>query len=206
MDPKSIESRSMEIIESGLAERGLLGAIPRDRLHVVKRVIHTTADFDFAASLVFSDGALEAAGRAIGSEPVFVTDTNMIAAGINKRALARAGGLVRCYMSEPETEEEAARRGVTRAVVSMERAAADFPGAVYAIGNAPTALLRLCELIREGRAAPALVIGVPVGFVNVRESKETLAGMKDLPFILSEGLKGGSTVAAAIVNALLYGK
>ena len=208
MDPQSIERRSMEIIEGGLNERSLLSGIPKGRLHIVKRVIHATADFDFAETLAFSDDALEAAVRAIAGNPVFVTDTNMIATGINKKALTAHGGSVRCYISEPETEEQAKERGVTRAVVSMERAAEDFPEAVYVIGNAPTALLRICELTQAGRMRPALVIGVPVGFVNVIESKEALIKMAEgtkIPYIVANGLKGGSTVAAAIVNALLYG-
>ena len=208
MDPHAIERRSMEIIEDELQKRGLLGGIPADRLHIVKRVIHATADFDFAALLRFSDNALSAAARAIEAGPAFVTDTNMIAVGVNKGALARCNGSVRCYMSEQETERVAKERGVTRAVVSMERAVAEFPEAIYVIGNAPTALLRLCELTREGCARPALVIGVPVGFVNVLESEAELvklAGDTGTPCIVADGLKGGSTVAVAIVNALLYG-
>ena len=211
MDPQSIERKSMEIIEDELRARGLLNSIPRDRLHIVKRVIHATADFDFAETLAFSDNVLEAASRVVEKGSALVTDTNMIAAGINKKALVACGGSVRCYMSEPETEQLAKERGVTRAVVSMERAAADFPGAVYVVGNAPTALLRICELTRAGRMKPALVIGVPVGFVNVVESKEALIEMAGVtsgtktPYIVANGLKGGSTVAAAIVNALLYG-
>ena len=208
MDPQSIERRSMEIIEGELNERGLLRSIPSDRLHIVKRVIHATADFDFAETLVFSDDVLKAASLVVERGPVLVTDTNMIATGINKKALASYSGSVRCYISEAETERQAKERGVTRAVVSMERAAADFPEAVYVVGNAPTALLRICELTRAGRMKPALVIGVPVGFVNVIESKEELIKMAEetkTPYIVANGLKGGSTVAAAIVNALLYG-
>lgn len=205
MDPRAIESQSLEIIEDELKKRGLFDRIPQDRLHVVKRVIHASADFDFAGALVFSEGAMEAARRVMKKNPVFVTDTNMIAAGINKKTLESLGGSVRCYMSESEIERESLRRGVTRAVVSMERAAAEFPDAVYVIGNAPTALMRLCELTRDGAARPALIVGVPVGFVNVLESKEELKRLNGgTPFIVAEGLKGGSTVAAAIVNALLY--
>lgn len=205
MDPQSIERESMRIIEEELALRGMLGRIPADRLHVVKRVIHTTADFDFAESLVFSDGAMEAAKSFVREKPVFITDTNMIATGINKKALAAARGSVRCYMAEQETERMAGERGVTRAAVSMERAAEEYPEAAYVIGNAPTALMRLCELIAGGAARPSLVVAVPVGFVNVRESKNEVARLFGTPFILSGGLKGGSTVAVAIVNALLYG-
>ncbi len=206
MDPQSIESKSMQIIEIELKRRDLLDRIPEERRHVVKRVIHASADFDFAETLFFSGDAMEAARRTLERSPVFVTDTAMIAAGINKKTLTSLGGAVHCYMSEPEVEEEARHRGVTRAVVSMEHAAAEFPDAVYVIGNAPTALLRLCELTRAEAARPALIVGVPVGFVNVLESKEELKKMQGTPFIVADGLKGGSTVAVAIVNALLYGQ
>jgi precorrin-8X/cobalt-precorrin-8 methylmutase len=169
------------------------------------RVIHSTADFDFAGALVFSDDAMSAAYRMLESSPVFVTDTNMIVSGINKAALSKANGAVRCYMSDPDVAEEAIRRSETRAAVSMERAVRETPNAAFVIGNAPTALLRLCRLVEEGIASPSLVIGVPVGFVNVMESKEALMNLDGVPRIVSTGPKGGSTVAVAIVNAILYG-
>jgi precorrin-8X/cobalt-precorrin-8 methylmutase len=203
-DPHIIEENSMRIIASELESRGLLDSIPGDRLPVVKRVIHSTADFDFAKSLVFSDGFMEQAAAVMKNSPRLVTDTNMIAAGINKKALESLGGSIRCYMSDQETMDEAGERSSTRAVVCMERAARETPDAVFIIGNAPTALLRLCELAHEGAAAPSLVIGVPVGFVNVVESKETLLALAGVPRVVSTGLKGGSTVAVAIINAIMY--
>ena len=205
MDPQAIEEMSMKIILSGLEERGLLRSIPDDRRQVVMRVIHSTADFDFASALVFCDDAMSAAYKMLESRPVIVTDTNMIASGINGAALAKTGGAVRCYMSDPDVAEEAVRRSETRASVSMERAVRETPDAAFVIGNAPTALLRLCRLAEEGIASPSLVVGVPVGFVNVTESKEALMNLTGVPRIISTGPKGGSTVAAAIVNAILYG-
>lgn len=202
MKPEEIERASMAIIERELAERGIV--IPSEVLPVVMRVIHATADLDFAGSLAFSEGAVEAGKKALARGASVVTDTWMAAAGVNKKYMAKNGGEVRCYMAEEDVALEARERGVTRAVVSIERAVAETPGAVFAIGNAPTGLLRLCELASEGRARPALIIGVPVGFVNVAESKETLTKVTGVPWIVARGRKGGSSVAAAIVNALLY--
>ena len=192
MRPEEIEQESMRIIG---AEMGPWEG-PAENLPIVKRVVHTTADFDFVKNLRFSDGAVERARRALAAD--------MAAAGINKTSAARFGVEVVCRMAEKEVREAALARGVTRAVVSMEIAAEKTPDAIFAIGNAPTALIRLCELVKEGRAKPSLVIGVPVGFVNVVESKELLV-RTDVPYIAAMGRKGGSTVASAIVNALLYG-
>ena len=164
----------------------------------------TVNDFDFKDKMVFSEKAVQKAREALSSGVTVVTDTQMAAAGINKIAAKRFGIDVVCRMSDPEIREEAAKRQVTRAVVSMEEAVRQTPNAIFAIGNAPTALMRLCELIEEGKASPSLVIGVPVGFVNVVESKEILT-RTDVPFIAAMGRKGGSTVASAIVNALMYG-
>ena len=210
MRPEEIEQESMRIIG---AEMGPWDG-PAENLPIVKRVVHTTADFDFVKNLRFSDGAVERARfsdgaverarRALAAGCAVVTDTNMAAAGINKTSAARFGVEVVCRMAEKEVREAALARGVTRAVVSMEIAAEKTPDAIFAIGNAPTALIRLCELVKEGRAKPSLVIGVPVGFVNVVESKELLV-RTDVPYIAAMGRKGGSTVASAIVNALLYG-
>ena len=200
MGPREIEQCSMKIIEREMGT----GAYPPECLPVVRRVIHTTADFDFARTLFFSPGVVTAAREAISRGVDIITDTNMAAAGINKKNLARYGGRVRCYMADPEVVNEASGRGITRAAVSMERAVREMPGAIFAIGNAPTALLRLCELIASGQAQPALVVGVPVGFVNVVESKQRLMQLP-VPQIVTQGRKGGSTVAVAIVNALLYG-
>lgn len=200
MKPKEIEDASMAIIAGELGE----WAGGEEELSVLMRVIHTTADFDFASKLAFSPGAVAAGWQALRRGVVVVTDTNMAAAGINKQAAAKYSVSVVCRMADPEIAEAAERRGVTRALVSMEEAVRATPDAIFAIGNAPTALIRLCELIDSGEARPALVIGVPVGFVNVVESKEMLV-RRDVPYIAAMGRKGGSTVASAIVNALLYG-
>ncbi len=200
MRPEEIEQASMKTITEEMG--AWTGA--EENLTVVKRVIHTTADFDFKETMLFSAEAVTKARKALADGAAVVTDTQMAAAGINKAAAAKYNVRVICRMSDPEIREEALRRGVTRAVVSMETAVRDTPEAIFAIGNAPTALIRLCELIKEEKAKPALVIGVPVGFVNVVESKELLA-RTDVPFIAAMGRKGGSTVASAIVNALLYG-
>ncbi len=200
MRPEEIERTSMEIIEREMGP----WTGPEENLQIVKRVVHTTADFDFVKNMTFSPYAVTRGREALRGGATVVTDTNMAAAGISKPASAQWGVRVVCHMADPDVAEEARKRGVTRAFVSMERAARETPEAVFAIGNAPTALIRLCELIREGRAKPALVVGAPVGFVNVVESKEILAAT-DVPQIVALGRKGGSPVAAAIVNALLYG-
>lgn len=197
--PAEIEQRSMEIITAELGERSL----PPEVLPVVKRVIHTSADFDYADNLVFSPGAVERGIEAVRNGCTIVTDTQMAWSGVNKRVLEKFGGRAVCFMSDPEVAAQAKARGETRATVSMERAAELEGPLVFAIGNAPTALVRLCQLMDEGKVNPALVIGVPVGFVNVVESKELLLTM-DGPHIVARGRKGGSNVAAAICNAILY--
>lgn len=199
VEPAEIEKRSMEIIGAELGGR----TFPPDILPVVKRVIHTTADFDYADNLVFSPGAVERGVEAILEGCAVVTDTQMARAGINKRVLARFGGECFCFMSDADVAREAKERGVTRATVSMERAAELGRPLILALGNAPTALVRACALMEERRLEPRLVVGAPVGFVNVVESKELLLGM-DVPSIVARGRKGGSNVAAAIVNAMLY--
>ena len=170
---------------------------------MIKRVIHTSADFDYADNLVFSAGAVEQGVAAIKGGCTIVTDTQMAFSGVNKRVLEKFGGKAVCFMSDPDVAAEAKERGETRATVSMERAAALEGPVILAVGNAPTALVRACQLMDEGKFRPALVIGVPVGFVNVVESKELLLTM-DVPHIVARGRKGGSNVAAAICNALLY--
>ena len=197
--PADIEERSMEIIGQELGER----VFPADQLPVIKRVIHTSADFDYADNLVFSAGAVEKGIAAIKGGCTIVTDTQMAFSGVNKRVLEKFGGKAVCFMSDPDVAAEAKARGETRATVSMERAAALEGPVILAVGNAPTALVRACQLMDEGKFSPALVIGVPVGFVNVVESKELLLTM-DVPHIVARGRKGGSNVAAAICNALLY--
>lgn len=200
--PADIEKTSMSIIRGELEQMGK--KIPEELAPVVLRVIHTTADFEYADTMTFSPGAVEKARAAIRGGARIVTDTNMALAGINKRALAVWGGEALCFMADPQVAEEAARRGITRAAVSMERAAALEGPTIYAVGNAPTALLALRELMDTRGYRPALIIGVPVGFVNVVNAKETII-QTDVPWIVNRGRKGGSGVAAAICNALLYG-
>lgn len=197
--PKDIEKRSFEIIESELPCE-----LPEREKPIIMRVIHTTADFDYCENLKFSENAVDIAHDAIRRGAVFVTDTNMALAGINKPALKKFGCTAECFMADPEVAKAASERGTTRASASVDKAAAvkDKP-VIYAVGNAPTALMRICELYNEGLFAPSLVIGVPVGFVNVVHSKETLIS-SGIPYIAAVGRKGGSNVAAAICNALLY--
>lgn len=197
--PQDIEKRSFEIITEELGEVSLIpGTEP-----IVKRCIHTSADFEYAKSLKFSEDAVQRAMDAIRDGAWIVTDTQMGKSGINKKKLAQYGGEVCCFMSDEETANMAKEQGTTRAVASMERAAKLDKKLIFAIGNAPTALIRLHEMIEAGEIAPALVIGVPVGFVNVVESKELFIG-GNTPYIIARGRKGGSNVAAAICNALLY--
>ena len=194
-----IEQRSFEIITELLGQRRL---DPENEL-VIKRVIHTTADFEYADSLAFSEHAVQKGLDALRAGCDIVTDTQMAKAGINKTALTRLGGQVHCFISDPDVAREAKDRGITRAAVSMERAAGLEKPCIFAIGNAPTALLTLRTLLDEGRVSPALIIGVPVGFVNVVEIKEQIL-TAGAPYIVARGRKGGSNVAAAICNALLY--
>jgi precorrin-8X/cobalt-precorrin-8 methylmutase len=198
--PMEIEARSMEIIS---AELGNV-EIPEAQRPVVLRCIHTTADFDYAKNLCFSKDAVELGVQALLHGASIVTDTTMALSGINKRVLSKLGGQGYNFIGDPDVAAEAKLRGLTRSAVSMERAAQLGEGLIYAIGNAPTALIRLYELWSEGKLPrPALVIGVPVGFVNVVEAKELIL-QTDLPYIVARGRKGGSNVAAAICNALLY--
>lgn len=201
IDPMEIEKRSFEIISSILAEMNV--TLDPENEPVIKRVIHTTADFDYVNNLVFSEGAVKKGIEALKSGCDIVTDTQMARSGINKAALAKLGCEAHCFMSDGDVAAEAKARGVTRAAVSMEKAARLDKPLIFAIGNAPTALIALDGLIREGRLSPELVIGVPVGFVNVVESKELIIA-SEVPHIVARGRKGGSNVAAAIVNALLY--
>ncbi|MBQ3301304.1 MAG: precorrin-8X methylmutase [Eggerthellaceae bacterium] len=204
--PADIEHRSFEIISSELAAMGK-ELDPENEL-VIKRAIHTAADFDYADNMSFSPHATAIGVEALRSGCAVVTDTKMAASGINKRVLGKFGGEVLNFISDPDVAAEAKERGLTRSAISMERAAAwsaeTGRSLVYAVGNAPTALVRIYEMMTAGEMpAPALVVGVPVGFVNVVESKELIRSL-DVPYIVARGRKGGSNVAAAIVNALLY--
>ncbi len=194
-----IEKRSFEIITEILGDTKL----DAENELVIKRVIHTTADFDYVQSLVFSPHAVAQGIEALRGGCDIVTDTQMAKAGINKKILAKLGGEVHCFMADEDVAKEAKERGVTRAIVSMEHAARLPKPCIFAIGNAPTALISIHELIEKGALDPALVIGVPVGFVNVVESKELFVH-SDIPHIIARGRKGGSNVAAAVCNAMLY--
>lgn len=197
--PMDIEKESFATITRELGDR----QPPEELAPIVKRVIHTTADFDYADTLYFSPGVVEQAKEAIKSGAHIVTDTTMALSGINKRAAARFGCKADCFIADPDVAAEAKERGVTRALVSMEKAARLGEPVIFAIGNAPTALIRIRELMDEGILSPKLVIGVPVGFVNVVASKELIVE-SGAPCIVARGRKGGSNVAACIVNAILY--
>lgn len=200
--PDDIEKRSMEIIESELGDTSHLTDSEKQ---IVKRVIHTTADFDYLQNLKFSENAIESGLQAIRSGTAIITDTNMSLAGISKPALKALGCKVFCFTADNDVAESARSNGTTRAVAAVDKAANLFGNKnfIYAVGNAPTALIRLHELIEQKMISPALIIGVPVGFVNVVRSKDLIM-TNDIPYIVAKGRKGGSTVAAAICNALLY--
>ena len=197
--PTEIEKRSFEIITELLGDRKL----DPENEPVIKRVIHTTADFEYADNLVFSPGAVAKGIEGLKAGCHIVTDTSMVMSGINKTILGKLGGQVHCFIADPDVADGAKARGITRSAVSMEKAAKLDKPCIFAVGNAPTALIALHELMEAGTVKPALIIGVPVGFVNVVESKELImeAGV---PYIVARGRKGGSNVAAAICNAMLY--
>ena len=199
MRPADIEARSFATIAEELDGAALAPGTE----HIVKRVIHTTADFDYARTLVFSPGALERGMAALQGGAHIITDTQMAKAGVNKAKAAQLGCEVHCFMADEDVAAAAAAEGVTRARKAVDKAVALYPEGVFAVGNAPTALIRLCELMEKGAARPSLVIGVPVGFVHVVESKELLLA-SGAPCIVAKGRKGGSNVAAAICNAMLY--
>lgn len=196
--PAEIEKRSFEIIESELP-REIEGTLKP----IVKRVIHTTADFDYVENLCFSDGVVGTLKEAIKNGADIVTDTQMAKSGINKARLAAFGGEVHCFMSDEDVAKAAKENGTTRAAASMEKAAHIGKDVIFAIGNAPTALIKLYELIKDKKINPIAVIGVPVGFVNVVQAKELIM-TAGVPYIVARGRKGGSNVAAAICNAVLY--
>ncbi len=198
--PMDIERRSFEIIGEELGKSVVLDPVLEP---VIKRVIHTTADFDYLRTLCFSPMAVEKGIEALRAGADIVTDTQMAKAGIHKATLERFGGQVHCFMQDADVAQAAKEKGTTRASACIDKAAALGKPVIFAIGNAPTAMVRLYELIQEGKIAPQLVIGVPVGFVNVVESKELFLG-GETPYIIARGRKGGSNVAAAICNALLY--
>lgn len=199
--PEQIEQRSFEIIDGELMKRGIV--LPKEQEMITKRVIHTTADFEYTDTLTFSKGAVGIARELLKKGADIVTDTNMALSGINKRSLAGLGGEVHCYMADETVAKLARERGTTRAAVSMEIAAKIQKPVIFAVGNAPTALIQIYEMMQGSDWRPAFVIGVPVGFVNVEAAKELIL-QTDVPFIINRGRKGGSNVAAAICNALIY--
>ncbi|MCR4597076.1 MAG: precorrin-8X methylmutase [Lachnospiraceae bacterium] len=201
IQPADIEKESFRILTEELAGMGIV--LTGDTAPVIKRCIHTTADFDYASTLVFSDGAMDRIRTLIRSGATIVTDTNMALSGINKKELARYGGDVRCFMADDDVAAEAKERGITRASISMERAMKLEGNVIFAIGNAPTALITLSDHAKSGEYVPDFVIGVPVGFVNVEAAKELIIA-SGIPHIVNRGRKGGSNVAAAICNAVLY--
>lgn len=200
--PKEIEARSFQIITEELGDKKL---DPEKEL-IIKRCIHTSADFEYADSLCFSEGVVEKAMNAIKEGAIIVTDTQMARSGVNKRALARFGGEAFCFISDEDVVSMAKEKGSTRAAAAVDKAAKleqEGKKIIFAIGNAPTALVRIYELVEEGKLHPELVIGVPVGFVNVVQSKELIMET-DVPYIVARGRKGGSNIAACICNALMY--
>lgn len=199
--PQDIEKRSFAIISKELEEKGIV--LPKEQDLVTKRAIHTSADFDYAKTMTYSAHAVGIAKKLIQNGADIVTDTNMALAGVNKKELAKYGGEAHCFMAEEEVAKIAKERGVTRAAVSMEKAAQIEKPVIFAIGNAPTALIELYEMIQSGKYRPAFIIGVPVGFVNVEAAKDLIL-KTDVPYIINRGRKGGSNIAAAICNALLY--
>lgn len=197
--PDQIETRSFEIITEILGDQEL---DPRYEA-VIKRCIHTSADFEYADSLYFTDGVIERIQSAIKGGAYIVTDTKMAQAGINKRRIQKYGGEVLCFIGDEDVAAEAKERGVTRSLVSMEKASRLDRPVIFAVGNAPTALLSICDLVKAGKLDPVAVVGVPVGFVNVVESKERIIEL-GVPSIVARGRKGGSNIAAAIINAVQY--
>ncbi|GAB6137061.1 precorrin-8X methylmutase [Halanaerobaculum tunisiense] len=198
-DPKEIERKSMEIIKE---EMGELDCSAKEK-KVVKRVVHATADPEFAELVIVSQGAIESGLQALEAGANIVTDVNMLRAGINKRKVSALGGQVKCFISDQKIAKEAKEAGITRSMMCMRQAIKDNDNQVFVIGNAPTALFELIKLVKAGEANPALIVGTPVGFVGAKESKVELEKL-DLSYITVRGRKGGSAVAASIVNALLY--
>lgn len=198
VNPMEIENTSMKIIESEMGEH----SFTMDELKIVKRLIHTTADFEYKDLVEISNGAIEVAKEILKSSPIIYTDTNMALSGINKMALAKLSGKAICYVNLEEVHNEAKEKGITRSMAAVEKACNDNVD-IFVFGNAPTALFKLKELTKEGKANPKLIVAVPVGFVGAAESKENLEEL-NIPYIAIRGRKGGSTVAAAIINALMY--
>ena len=197
MKPQEIEDLSFEIIASEAGDHGF----NQEEWPVVRRIIHTTADFEYLDTIRFNKDAVKQGIKAIRSGCTIFTDTNMARMGIRKKEIASFGASVYCLMSDPEVAGQAEENGTTRAVVAVDQACGRMDNGIYVVGNAPTALLRLIEKIKSGEASPALVVGLPVGFVNAAESKDALMEL-DIPYITNKGRKGGSNIGAAVINAL----
>jgi precorrin-8X/cobalt-precorrin-8 methylmutase len=197
VQPQEIEGKSFEMITEELGEHSFTA----EQYPVVQRVIHASADFELGRSMLFHPDAIQAGILAVRSGKTVVADVQMVQVGISKNRLEKFGGGVNVYISDPDVMEEAKRLNTTRAIISMRKAIKDADGGIFAIGNAPTALLELIRLVKAGEAKPGLVIGLPVGFVSAAESKEELAKL-DIPFITNIGRKGGSTVTVAALNAI----
>lgn len=197
--PGEIEKGSFEIISKELGDKDITGIEGA----VVKRVIHTTADFEYRDITILHPDAIEAGVRVIKAGASIYADTSMIMAGVNKKRLASFGGEILNHVHDEDVANKAKELGITRSMVALEKACMNSDIKIFAIGNAPTALFMLKKLIEEGKAKPDLIIGVPVGFVGAAESKDEIAKL-DVPYIITKGRKGGSPVAAAIINALLY--
>ena len=199
MRPEEIEAASFRIIDDEAGDHGW----PMAEWQVVRRAIHTSADFEYAQSMILSDDVIEKALTALRSGAGIVTDTNMVLSGISKPRLTKLGCTISCHIADPDVASEAINEGVTRSIIAMRKGVANPDNRIFVIGNAPTALFELLRLVNIGAAKPALIIGLPVGFVGAEESKNALAsGTHDIPFITNIGRKGGSNVAAAVVNAL----
>lgn len=197
IQPQAIEGLSFDMITEELGEHPFTD----EQYPIVQRVIHASADFELGRSLVFHQDAIKIGVEAIRSGKPVVADVQMVQVGINKPRLEQFGGDVRVYISDPDVIEEAKKQNVTRAIMSVRKAIKEADGAIFAIGNAPTALLELIRLVKTGEARPSLIVGMPVGFVSAAESKEELAKL-DVPFITNIGRKGGSPVTVAAINAL----
>ena len=197
-NPMEIENASMRIIESEIGEH----SFSKEELLIVKRIIHTTADFEYKNLVEISKDAIEASKKVFKKSFTIYTDTNMALSGINKIALSKLNGKAICYVNLDEVHKVAKEKGITRSMAALEKACEDNVD-IFVFGNAPTALFKLKALIKSGKANPSLIIAVPVGFVGAAESKENLDEL-NVPYIRVKGRKGGSTVAAAIVNALMY--
>jgi precorrin-8X/cobalt-precorrin-8 methylmutase len=197
VQPQEIEDLSFQIITDELGEH----SFTEEQYPVVQRVIHASADFDLGRSLVFHPDAVKSGIEAIRSGKIVVADVQMVQVGISKNRIEKFGGQVKVYISDRDVMEEAKRLNTTRAIISMRKAIKEADGGIFCIGNAPTALLELIRMVKEGEAKPGLVIGMPVGFVSAAESKEELAKL-DIPFITNVGRKGGSPVTVAALNAI----